>query len=57
MTESNNYRLILDELNHTLSLVNDREYEHFINDVVGANRIFTAGKGRSDLLRIVLRCV
>ena len=50
MTEFNNYRLILDELNHTLSHVNDREYEHFTNDVVGANRIFTAGKGRSGFV-------
>ena len=43
MTEFNNYRLILDELDHTL-------YERFANDVVGADRIFVAGKGRSGFV-------
>ena len=57
MTEFNNYRLILDELDHTLSHVDDTSYERFANDVVGADRIFVAGKGVLDLLQIVLQCV
>lgn len=50
MTEFNNYRLILDELDHTLSHVDDTSYERFANDVVGADRIFVAGKGRSGFV-------
>ena len=49
MTEFNNYRLILDELDHTLSHVDDTSYERF-DDVVGADRIFVAGKGRSGFV-------
>ena len=47
MSELNNYRLILEELDSTLSQVDNTEYERFANDVIGADRIFTAGKGRS----------
>lgn len=44
MSEFNNYRLILEELDSTLSQVDNTEYERFANDVIGADRIFTAGK-------------
>ena len=44
MSEFNNYRLILEELEHTLSHVDDTDYERFTNDVIGADRIFVAGK-------------
>ena len=57
MTEFNNYRLILDELDHTLSHVDDTSYERFANDVVGADRIFVAGKGRSGFVANSLQCV
>ena len=47
MSEFNNYRLILEELD---SQVDNTEYERFANDVIGADRIFTAGKGRSGFV-------
>ena len=50
MSEFNNYRLILEELEHTLSHVDDTDYERFTNDVIGADRIFVAGKGRSGFV-------
>ncbi|MDS3929230.1 6-phospho-3-hexuloisomerase [Staphylococcus epidermidis] len=50
MSEFNNYRLILEELDATLSQVDNTEYERFANDVIGADRIFTAGKGRSGFV-------
>ncbi|WP_046133297.1 SIS domain-containing protein, partial [Bacillus thermotolerans] len=50
MSEFNNYRLILEELDATLSQVDNTEYERFSNDVIGADRIFTAGKGRSGFV-------
>ena len=50
MSEFNNYRLILEELDSTLSQVDNTEYERFANDVIGADRIFTAGKGRSGFV-------
>ena len=36
MSEFNNYRLILEELDSTLSQVDNTEYERFANDVIGA---------------------
>ena len=50
MSEFNNYRLILEELDATLSQADNTEYERFANDVIGADRIFTAGKGRSGFV-------
>ena len=50
MSEFNNYRLILEELDSTLSQVDNTEYERFANDVIGADSIFTAGKGRSGFV-------
>ena len=50
MSEFNNYRLILEELDSTLSQVDNTQYERFANDVIGADRIFTAGKGRSGFV-------
>ena len=50
MSEFNNYRLILEELDSTLSQVDNTEYERFANDVIGADPIFTAGKGRSGFV-------
>lgn len=47
MPTFNNYHLILKEINHTLSHLDDNDYGRFANEVVGASRIFTAGKGRS----------
>ena len=46
----NNYPLCLEELDSTLSQVDNTEYERFANDVIGADRIFTAGKGRSGFV-------
>ena len=56
MSEFNNYRLILEELDSTLSQVDNTEYERFANDVIGADRIFTAGKVVQVLFQIVLQC-
>lgn len=50
MTEITNYRLILDELDHTLSHVRDNEAEAFLAQVVKANQVFVAGKGRSGFV-------
>lgn len=50
MTEITNYRLILDELDHTLSHVKDSEAKAFLTQVVEANQIFVAGKGRSGFV-------
>src|SRR5699024_6747158 len=45
-----NYRLILDELDHTLSLVKDSETQAFLSQVTKANHVFVAGKGRSGFV-------
>lgn len=50
MTEITNYRLILDELDHTLSHVKDNEAEVFLAQVVKAKQVFVAGKGRSGFV-------
>lgn len=50
MSQFTNYRLILEELERTLSHVQDEEYDRFANDVNSAQRIFTAGKGRSGFI-------
>lgn len=50
MTEITNYRLILDELDHTLSHVKDSEAKTFLTQVIEANQIFVAGKGRSGFV-------
>ncbi|MDU0569122.1 6-phospho-3-hexuloisomerase [Staphylococcus haemolyticus] len=50
MSQFTNYKLILEELDHTLSHVQDEQYDRFANDVNGAQRIFTAGKGRSGFM-------
>lgn len=50
MSQFTNYRLILDELDRTLSHVQDEQYDRFANDINGAQRIFTAGKGRSGFI-------
>ena len=47
MPTFNNYHLILEEIDNTLSHLEDNDYGRFANEVVGASRIFTAGKGRS----------
>ena len=47
MPTFNNYHLILEETDNTLSHLEDNDYGRFANEVVGASRIFTAGKGRS----------
>ena len=43
MSQFTNYKLILEELDHTLSHIQDEQYDRFANDVNGAQRIFTAG--------------
>lgn len=50
MTEITNYRLILDELDHTLSHVKDSETQAFLSQVTKANHVFVAGKGRSGFV-------
>ena len=50
MSQFTNYKLILEELDHTLSHIQDEQYDRFANDVNGAQRIFTAGKGRSGFM-------
>jgi len=50
MTEITNYRLILDELDHTLSHVRDSEAQAFLSQVIKANHVFVAGKGRSGFV-------
>ena len=56
MSQFTNYKLILEELDRTLSHVQDEQYDRFANDVNGAQRIFTAGKAVQDLWRIVSQC-
>ena len=50
MSEITNYRLILDELDHTLSHVKDSETQAFLSQVIKANHVFVAGKGRSGFV-------
>ena len=50
MSEITNYRLILDELDHTLSHVKDSETQAFLSQVIKANPVFVAGKGRSGFV-------
>ncbi|WP_251518694.1 MULTISPECIES: 6-phospho-3-hexuloisomerase [Staphylococcus] len=50
MTEFTNYRLILDELEQTLSHVNGDEATTFLNRIVESERVFVAGKGRSGFV-------
>ncbi|MGO3050545.1 6-phospho-3-hexuloisomerase [Staphylococcus casei] len=50
MSEITNYRLILDELDHTLSHVRDSEAQAFLTQVVNANQVFVSGKGRSGFV-------
>ena len=57
MPTFNNYHLILEEIDNTLSHLEDNDYGRFANEVVGASRIFTAGKVALDMLLIALQCV
>ena len=57
MPTFNNYHLILEEINHTLSHLDDNDYGRFANEVVGASRIFTTVKVALDMLLIALQCV
>ena len=50
MSEITNYRLILDELDHTLSHVRDSETQAFLSQVTKAKHVFVAGKGRSGFV-------
>ena len=56
MSQFTNYKLILEELDHTLSHIQDEQYDRFANDVNGAQRIFTAVRVVQDLWQIVLLC-
>lgn len=50
MTEITNYRLILDELDNTLSHVKDSEAETFLKQLIKAEQVFVSGKGRSGFV-------
>lgn len=50
MTVNTNYRLILDEIDQTLSNIKDHESGAFLTQVIEAKRIFVAGKGRSGFV-------
>ncbi|MCU5746629.1 6-phospho-3-hexuloisomerase [Staphylococcus sp. SQ8-PEA] len=50
MAELTNYRLILDELEGTLSHVEAKQAEAFIQQLIDAKHIFVAGKGRSGFV-------
>lgn len=50
MAEQANYRLILDELDNTLSQVSDDAAHAFLAKVENAKNIFVAGKGRSGFV-------
>ncbi|GEQ04296.1 6-phospho-3-hexuloisomerase [Staphylococcus gallinarum] len=50
MTEITNYRLILDELDNTLSHVKDSEAETFLKQIIKAEQVFVSGKGRSGFV-------
>ena len=50
MTEITNYRLILDELDNTLSHVKDSEAETFLRQIIKAEQVFVSGKGRSGFV-------
>src|SRR5699024_11043342 len=49
MSEITNYRLILDELDHTLSHVRDSETQAFLSVINKAHHV-VAGKGRSGFV-------
>jgi 6-phospho-3-hexuloisomerase len=48
--KNNCYNQILLELNHTLSRLDDEPINLLLDAIVGANRIFLAGTGRSGLM-------
>jgi 6-phospho-3-hexuloisomerase len=50
MTEITNCRLILDELDNTLSHVKDSEAETFLKQIIKAEQVFVSGKGRSGFV-------
>lgn len=50
MREITNYRLILDELDNTLSHVKDSEVETFLKQIIKAEQVFVSGKGRSGFV-------
>jgi 6-phospho-3-hexuloisomerase len=50
MTEITNYRLILDEIDNTLSHVKDSEAETFLKQIIKAEQVFVSGKGRSGFV-------
>ena len=41
-----NVSLVLDEITKVMNCLNLQDIEHFIQDIVGANRVFLAGSGR-----------
>ena len=50
MTEITNYRLILDEIDNTLSHVKDSEAETFLKQIIKSEQVFVSGKGRSGFV-------
>lgn len=50
MAEFNHINLMLEELKHTFSHLDDAAFESFGDRIKNAGRIFTAGKGRSGLM-------
>ncbi|MDU9416975.1 6-phospho-3-hexuloisomerase [Staphylococcus lloydii] len=47
MAEITNYRLMLDELDRTLSNIKENEAKTFLEQVISAHDVFVSGKGRS----------
>lgn len=50
MSGITNYRMILDELNYTLSHIQDNEAQALLSQVIKADRVFISGKGRSGFV-------
>ena len=56
MSQFTNYKLILEELDHTLSHIQDEQYDRFANDVNGAKESSLQVRVVRDLWQIVLLC-
>ena len=50
MAELTNYRLVLDELDSTLAHVEAEQAQAFVQEVLNAEHVFVAGKGRSGFV-------
>lgn len=50
MAEITNYRLILDEIEQTLSNIKSEETSTFLTQLLDAKNVFVSGKGRSGFV-------